>query len=243
MPLWMKNGHICRDFVSSTRLSTGVDDNRSVSGQDNEAARGAAISISTRFSTTVENFGSSTSSILPAPPAPTPSRERRRRETNLPTERPSPKAATRVPSANGLARRARDPQAASRERAQAPLGLRRPPVQRRNRLSRSRDFDTVYRRGKSASTRYLVLHWFPRDEDLDGVPRLGLAVPRSVGSAVVRNRVKRLLREAWREQLPTVPNGHDYVLAARAGIAEPAEARGLGWLVAEIAEVLGKVRT
>jgi ribonuclease P protein component len=73
------------------------------------------------------------------------------------------------------------------------------PVQRRNRLSRSRDFDTVYRRGQSASTRYLVLHWFPRDEDMDGVPRLGLAVPRSVGSAVVRNRVKRLLREAWRE--------------------------------------------
>lgn len=35
-------------------------------------------------------------------------------------------------------------------------------MQRRNRLSRSRDFDTVYRRGRSASTRYLVLHWFPR---------------------------------------------------------------------------------
>ena len=228
--------------MSSTHLSTGVDDHRTVSGRDNEATRGAAISRITCFSTTVENFGSSTSSILPAPPAPTPSRERRRRETNLPTERPSPKAATRVPSANGLARRSRDPQAASRERTQAPLSLRRPPVQRRNRLSRSRDFDTVYRRGQSASTRYLVLHWFPRDEDLDGVPRVGLAVPRSVGSAVVRNRVKRLLREAWRELLPTVPGGHDYVLAARAGIAEPVEARGLEWLAAEIADVLGKVR-
>ena len=68
-------------------------------------------------------------------------------------------------------------------------------------------------------------------------------MPRAVGSAVVRNRVKRLLREAWRELLPTVPRGHDYVLAARAGIAEPAEGRGLGWLAAEIADVLGKVRT
>jgi len=93
------------------------------------------------------------------------------------------------------------------------------------------------------STRYLVLHWFPRDEDTDGVPRLGLAVPRAVGPAVVRNRVKRLLREAWRELLPSVPAGHDYVLAARPGLAEPAEARGQEWVVAEVAEILGKVRS
>jgi ribonuclease P protein component len=115
-------------------------------------------------------------------------------------------------------------------------------VQRRNRLSRSKDFDTVYRRGRTVSGRYVVLHWFPRDDDPDGDPRLGLAVPRSVGSAVVRNRVKRLLREAWRELLPTVPAGHDYVLAARAGLAEPAEVRGLEWLVGEVAEVLEKAQ-
>ena len=116
------------------------------------------------------------------------------------------------------------------------------PVQRRNRLSRSKDFDTVYRRGRSASSRYLVLHWFPRDDDPDGEPRLGLAVPRSVGSAVARNRVKRLLRESWRELLPTVPPGQDYVLAARPGLAEPADARGKDWLVTEIADVLEKAR-
>ena len=116
-------------------------------------------------------------------------------------------------------------------------------VQRRNRLSRSKDFDTVYRRGRSASSRYLVLHWFPRDDDPDGEPRLGLAVPRAVGSAVTRNRVKRLLREAWRELLPTVPPGQDYVLAARPGLAEPAEVRGGDWLSAEIAGVLEKARS
>ena len=113
-------------------------------------------------------------------------------------------------------------------------------MQRRNRLSRSKDFDTVYRRGRSTSSRYLVLHWFKRDDD-GGEPRLGLAVPRSVGTAVARNRVKRLLREAWRELLPTVPSGNDYVLAARPGLAEPAETRGKDWLVAEIGEVLQKV--
>jgi ribonuclease P protein component len=115
-------------------------------------------------------------------------------------------------------------------------------VQRRHRLSRSKDFDAVYRRGTSTSTRYLTLHWFARDEDVDGEPRLGLAVPRSVGSAVVRNRMKRLLRESWRSLLVDVPAGRDYVLVARPGLAEPAEARGGDWLSAEIAEMLVKVR-
>jgi ribonuclease P protein component len=116
-------------------------------------------------------------------------------------------------------------------------------VQRRHRLSRSRDFDAVYRRGTSVSTRNLVLHWFPREEDAEGAPRLGLAVPRSVGSAVARNRMKRLLREAWREVLDEVPPGHDYVLVARPGLAEPAQSRGREWLVSELGQVLGKVRS
>jgi len=88
-----------------------------------------------------------------------------------------------------------------------------------------------------------VLHWFPRDEDRDGDPRLGLAVPRSVGSAVVRNKVKRLLREAWRELLPGIPAGHDYVLVARPGLAEPAQVRGPEWLATEISDALAKVRS
>ncbi len=116
-------------------------------------------------------------------------------------------------------------------------------MHRRNRLSRSKDFDAVYRRGRSASSRYLVLHWFAREDADDSEPRLGLAVPRAVGSAVARNRVKRLLREAWRELLPTVPGGQDYVLAARPGVAEPAETRGKDWLVAEIDTILEKARS
>jgi ribonuclease P protein component len=115
-------------------------------------------------------------------------------------------------------------------------------VQRRHRLSRSKDFDAVYRHGTSASTRYLTLYWFPRDEGADGEPRLGLAVPRSVGTAVTRNRIKRLLREAWRSVLADVPSGRDYVLVARPGLAEPAQARGGDWLAGELAEVLERVR-
>jgi ribonuclease P protein component len=111
-------------------------------------------------------------------------------------------------------------------------------VQRRHRLSRSRDFDAVYRQGRSSSTRFLTLYWFPRDSGLE--PRLGLAVPRAVGNAVTRNRIKRQLREAWRSVLDEVPSGQDYVLVARPGLADAAERRGFDWLRARVTEVLGE---
>lgn len=112
-------------------------------------------------------------------------------------------------------------------------------MQRRNRLSRSRDFDAVYRHGRSVSTRFLVLYWFPR-EDAGGEPRLGLAVPKTTGGAVVRNRVKRQLREAWRGRLERVPPGRDYVLIARPGLPDAIEARGAEWLGERVDEVLAK---
>ena len=110
-------------------------------------------------------------------------------------------------------------------------------MERRHRLSRSRDFEAVYRHGRSFASRYVVLYWFPR-EDADGDPRLGLAVPKSLGSAVTRNRLKRQLREAWRARLDDVPPGRDYVILARAGLPEAADSRGLDWLVERIDEVL-----
>jgi ribonuclease P protein component len=112
-------------------------------------------------------------------------------------------------------------------------------VQRRHRLSRSRDFDAVYRHGRSVSTRFLVLYWFAREDDGEE-PRLGLAVPRAVGTAVVRNRMKRRLREAFRARLPELPQGQDYVLVVRPGLAEAVEARGFEWLGERVDEILGK---
>jgi ribonuclease P protein component len=112
-------------------------------------------------------------------------------------------------------------------------------VQRRYRLSRSRDFDAVYRQGKSVSTRFLVLYWFPREDGGDE-PRLGLAVPKASGSAVVRNRVKRQLREAWNASMPEIRGGRDYVLIARPGLSEATEQRGFDWLRERVTEVLGK---
>jgi ribonuclease P protein component len=112
-------------------------------------------------------------------------------------------------------------------------------VQRRHRLSRSRDFDAVYRQGRSTSTRFLVLYWFDRDDD-PGDPRLGLAVPRAAGNAVARNRIKRQLRELWHARLERVPTGRDYVLIAKPGLPEAVAANGFEWLGARVDEVLTK---
>ena len=89
------------------------------------------------------------------------------------------------------------------------------------------------------STRFLVLYWFDRSEEGDD-PRLGIAVPKQLGGAVVRNRIKRQLREAWRSQLDRVPGGKDYVLIARPGLPEAVEGRGYEWLQERIDEVLQK---
>jgi ribonuclease P protein component len=115
-------------------------------------------------------------------------------------------------------------------------------VERRQRLSRSRDFDAVYRQGRSVSTRLLTLHWFAREDDPGGTTRLGLAVPRAVGTAVSRNRIKRQLRAVWSELADEAPAGRDYVLVARPGLAEAASTRDRAWLVAQVREVIGKVQ-
>jgi ribonuclease P protein component len=111
-------------------------------------------------------------------------------------------------------------------------------MKRQNRLSRSRDFDAVYRHGRSASSRFLVLYWFPQEES--GEPRFGFSVPKAAGSSVVRNRIKRQLRDVWRARLESVPPGNDYVLIVRPGLPEAVEANGFEWLGERVDEVLAK---
>jgi ribonuclease P protein component len=113
-------------------------------------------------------------------------------------------------------------------------------TKRRHRLSRSRDFEAVYRHGRATATRYLVLHTFPREEADGEGPRLGLAVSRQLGGAVDRNRLKRQLRAAFDELADRLPADHDYVLVARPGLRETIESRGFPWLAERVAEVFSK---
>ena len=109
---------------------------------------------------------------------------------------------------------------------------------RRGRLSRSADFDRVYRQGKSHGGRALVLHAFPRGDDEPS--RLGLSVSKKVGGAVERNKVKRLIREAYDAYEAKVLPGYDVVVVARADALALAEREGASGIAAALDELLAK---
>jgi ribonuclease P protein component len=107
-------------------------------------------------------------------------------------------------------------------------------------LSRSAEFDRVFRQGRSQGNRVLVLYAFPRSGE--GEQRVGLSVSRRVGGAVDRNKVKRLLREAFDLESQNLPEGLDVVIVARPEARLVAERDGLGGIRTALAELIARVR-
>jgi ribonuclease P protein component len=108
----------------------------------------------------------------------------------------------------------------------------------RGRLSRSAEFERVYRQGRSTANRHLVLYTFPNPSAQR--PRLGLSVSRKVGGAVQRNRVKRMLREAFARVEAELRSDQDVVVVARPSAAELVEREGLAGVDAALGELIAK---
>ncbi len=165
-------------------------------------------------------------------------------ETHLSAEKAQASADARFPCADADPRGPADAQAPPRQGPQTPdrlirqlTGPRRPP--QRSRLSRSADFDRVFRNGRSHAGRELILYVFPSGEQAD--PRLGLSVSRKVGGAVERNRVKRVLREAFALESPRLPAGTDAVVVARREARSLAEREGLAGIRRALSELIDGV--
>jgi ribonuclease P protein component len=109
---------------------------------------------------------------------------------------------------------------------------------KRARLSRSAEFERVYRHGRSTANRHLVLYSFPNESSREA--RLGLSVSRKVGGAVQRNRLKRLLREAFTHVEGDLRPGQDLVVVARPPAGELAEREGLAGVDASLTELIAK---
>ena len=83
-----------------------------------------------------------------------------------------------------------------------------------------------------------MLYLFPRESDDE--PRLGLSVSRKIGGAVERNRVKRLLREAFALESGALPRGSDVVVVARPDVRLLAERDGLEGVRGALSELIAK---
>jgi ribonuclease P protein component len=107
------------------------------------------------------------------------------------------------------------------------------------RLLRPAEFSRVYDTRQSAAAGPLVLYAAAHRANPVGV-RVGLSVSRRIGAAVVRNRWKRRLREAFRQVRATLPAGNDFVIVVRSG-EPPAGAEGAREIETAIATLAARV--
>jgi ribonuclease P protein component len=114
----------------------------------------------------------------------------------------------------------------------------KPRSPRRGRLTRSAEFERVYRQGRSQANRHLVLYSFPNPAS--STPRVGLSVSRKIGGAVERNLIKRLLRESFDQVQGDLMSGHDLVVVARPDVKALAEREGLAGIGTALRELLQK---
>ena len=79
-------------------------------------------------------------------------------------------------------------------------------------LKKTKDFQNVYRRGKSYANRYLVMYVLSNQTEGN---RLGISVSKKVGNSVIRHHLTRLIRESYRLHEDMFNSGLDIVVVAR----------------------------
>ena len=82
-------------------------------------------------------------------------------------------------------------------------------------LTLNKDFRRLYGRGKSLVSPHFVTYFSKNSRDLI---RIGITTGKKLGIAVNRNRARRLIRAAFREILPHINGGYDFVFVARVRI-------------------------
>ena len=90
-------------------------------------------------------------------------------------------------------------------------------MKKEERIRKNSHYRYIYNRGRSYSNEYLVLYKFPNRKKIN---RLGISVSKKVGNSVMRNRIKRLIRESFRKNKNDFKTGYDLIFVARKKSAE-----------------------
>jgi ribonuclease P protein component len=85
------------------------------------------------------------------------------------------------------------------------------------RIKKNTDYQTVFKKGKQISGRGVILY-YSKNSAQD--TRVGIIVSKKVGNAVVRNRIKRIIREIFRLNWPDIKSGYDIIIITRKSIRE-----------------------
>lgn len=85
------------------------------------------------------------------------------------------------------------------------------------RMKKNSQFDYIFKNGKLQKSKFLMLFY---SKSKSSTPKIGIVVSKKIGGSVVRNRVKRLLRESIKNNLSKLNNHNNYILVARTGISE-----------------------
>lgn len=92
----------------------------------------------------------------------------------------------------------------------------------KNTVKLNREFTYAYKKGAKIVTDTLVFYWY---KNRQSQTKLGLTVSSALGGAVVRNRLKRLMRAAYSERKDDIKGGYNIIIAARAKMARVEFAR------------------
>jgi ribonuclease P protein component len=91
-------------------------------------------------------------------------------------------------------------------------------MKKMNRIKKNKEFQTVFQKGQSNANRQFVLYQLDKPDQ--EYFRIGLSVSKKIGNAVVRNRIKRMIRQVFTELKEKIDSGKDFVIIARKPCAE-----------------------
>ena len=91
-------------------------------------------------------------------------------------------------------------------------------MKRKYRIKKNKDFQVVFKKGKSIANRQFVLYILQKPEEKEF--RIGLSVSKKIGNAVTRNKVKRLIRQVFLEEKHRIAYGKEFIIIARKPAAE-----------------------